>query len=153
MKFEALKRRVAKREQVLEGRLLKTREHWQDFSTTWRESWTPLRIVMAGLISGFVVGRSDPMRALGKLGAFGGGGAKVLQTITALSGLFASVQASTAADEAEHAADKADQTAEAAQAPQAAAAPAPPVRQEQMAWPPEPVAPRPAEAATELSER
>lgn len=152
MKFEALKRRVAKREQVLEGRLLKTREHWQDFSTTWRESWTPLRIVVAGLISGFVVGRSDPMRALGKLGAFGGGGAKVLQMVTALSGLFASVQASTAADQAEQAADKADEAAEAVQ-PQAAAAPAPSLRPEQMPWPPEPVAPRPAEAATELSER
>ena len=153
MKFEALKHRVAKREQVLEGRLLKTREHWQDFSTTWRESWTPLRIVVAGLIGGFVVGRSDPMRAMGKLGAFGGGGAKVLQMVTALSGLFASVQASTAADQAEQAADKADEAAEAVQPSPAEAAAAPSLRPEQMAWPPEPVAPRPAEAATELSER
>ncbi len=153
MNFEALKRRVAKHERLVEGRMQQTQEHWGDFKTTWRESWTPLRIVVAGLISGFVVGRSDPMRAIGKLGAFGGGGAKVLQMVTALSGLFASVQASTAADEAEHAADKADQAADAAQAPQAAAAPAPSVRQKEMPWPPEPVAPRPAEAATELSER
>ncbi len=151
MKFEALKRRVAKREQVLEGRLSKTREHWQDFSTTWRESWTPLRIVVAGLIGGFVVGRSDPMRAMGKLGAFGGGGAKVLQMVTALSGLFASVQASAAAGEAEHAADKAGEAADAAQSPQATAASAHP---QEMPWPREPVVPpRPAEAATELSER
>lgn len=148
MKFEALKRRVAKHERLVEGRLQQTESQWHDFKTTWRESWTPLRIVVAGLIGGFVVGRSDPMRALGKLGAFGGGGAKVLQMVTALSGLFASVQASTAADQAEQAADKADDAADAAQAsPQTATA-------KPMPWPPEPIVPpRPAEAATELSER
>lgn len=148
MKFEALKRRVAKHERLVEGRLQQTEDQWRGFKTTWRESWTPLRIVVAGLIGGFVVGRSDPMRALGKLGAFGGGGAKVLQMVTALSGLFASVQASTAADQAEQAADKADDAADAAQAsPQTATA-------KPMPWPPEPIVPpRPAEAATELSER
>lgn len=153
MNFEALKRRVAKHERLVEGRMEQTQTHWRDFKTTWRESWTPLRIVVVGLIGGFVVGRSDPMRALGKLGAFGGGGAKVLQMITALSGLFASVQASTAAGEAEHAADKADEAAEAAQPSARGTASATPIRQD-MSRPPEPVVPpRPAEAATELSER
>ena len=144
MRFEQLKQRVTRREQLLEGRLQQTRDQWQTLTTTWRESWTPLRIVVAGLISGFVVGRSDPVQTLGKLGALGGNGTKILQLVTALSGLFASVQASSAADQAEHAADKADVAADAAvQAPHIAAAPP-----EQVV-----VAPRPAEAATELSER
>lgn len=143
MRFEQLKHRVARREQLLEGRLQQTREQWQTLTTTWRDSWTPLRIVVAGLVSGFVVGRSDPVQTLGKLGALGGSGTKILQLVTALSGLFAGVQASSAADQAEHAADKADVAADAAvQAPIAAAPPEPIV-----------VAPRPAEAATELSER
>ncbi|MCL1634830.1 hypothetical protein M2650_09325 [Luteimonas sp. SX5] len=147
MRFEQLKHRVARREQLLEGRLQQTRDQWQTLRTTWRDSWTPLRIVVAGLISGFVVGRSDPVQTLGKLGALGGSGTRVLQLVTALSGLFASFQASSAADEAEHAADKADVAADAAvQAPHAGDIPA---------ATPEPVvvAPRPAEAATELSER
>jgi len=147
MRFEQLKHRVARREQLLEGRLLQTREQWQTLTTTWRDSWTPLRIVVAGLISGFVVGRSDPVHTLGKLGALGGSGTKILQLVATLSGLFASAQASSAADQAEHAADKADEVATDAgvQAPRAAGI---------AATPPEPVvvAPRPAEAATELSE-
>jgi hypothetical protein len=144
MRFEQLKQRVTRREQLLEGRLQQTRDQWQTLTTTWRESWTPLRIVVAGLISGFVVGRSDPVQTLGKLGALGGSGTKILQLVATLSGLFASVQASSAADQAEHAADKADVAADAAvQAPHIAAAPP-----EQVV-----VAPRPAEAATELSER
>ena len=144
MRFEQLKHRVARREQLLEGRLLQTREQWQTLTTTWRDSWTPLRIVVAGLISGFVVGRSDPVHTLGKLGALGGSGTKILQLVATLSGLFASAQASSAADQAEHAADKADVAADAAvQMPRAGASPAPPEHV---------VAPRPAEAATELSE-
>lgn len=159
MKFEALKRRVAKHERLVEGRMLQTQSHWSELKTTWRDSWTPLRIVATGLISGFIVGRSDPVRAIGKLGAFGGGGAKVLQMVTAVSGLFASFQASTAADQAEQAADKADDAADAAtdpaqapRAPRDAVAERASIRREP-SWPPEHVVPpRPAEAATELSE-
>lgn len=144
MNFDALKRRVERSERVVEGRALQTQTHWQSLTTTWRDSWTPARIVIAGLISGFVIGRSDPMLALGKLGALSSSGPRWLQLIGTLSGLFASLQASTAAEQA---ADKADEVATdaAAQAPSAADMPA---------MPAEPaVAPRPAEAATELSER
>ncbi len=145
MRFEQLKHRVARREQLLEGRLQQTGDQWRTLRTTWRDSWTPLRIVVAGLIGGFVIGRSDPVQTLGKLGALGGSGTRVLQMITALSGLFASVQASSAADQAEQAAEKADEVAD-----DAAVQPAP-----RSVPAPEPVAvaPRPAEAATELSER
>lgn len=147
MNFDALKRRVERSERVVEGRALQTQTHWQSLTTTWRDSWTPARIVIAGLISGFVIGRSDPMLALGKLGALSSSGPRWLQLIGTLSGLFASLQASTAAEQAEQAADKADEAATdaATQTPRAADIPA---------TPPQPaVAPRPAEAATELSER
>ncbi|TWI01823.1 hypothetical protein IP90_02383 [Luteimonas cucumeris] len=146
MNFEALKRRVERSEHVVEGRAQQTQTHWHDFTTTWRDSWTPTRIVIAGLISGFVVGRSDPAQTLGKLGALGGSGTRVLQLIGTLSGLFASVQASTAAGQAEHAADKAEAVADEAQPTAAPRAPSPPRPA------PDPVAPRPAEAATEMSE-
>lgn len=146
MRFEQLKHRVARREQLLEGRLQQTSEQWHALTTTWRESWTPLRIVVAGLISGFVVGRSDPVHTLGKLGALGGSGTKILQLVATLSGLFASAQASTAADQAEQAADKADEVASDVANETAAPTNLPP------RWADPTAVPRPAEAATELSE-
>ena len=97
MRFEPLKQRVTRREQLLEGRLQQTRDQWQTLTTTWRESWTPLRIVVAGLVSGFLVGRARPLRV-----ASGGG---VLQLVSALSSLFAGSSAQAAANEAEQAAD------------------------------------------------
>lgn len=150
MNFEGLKRRVARREQMLEGRVQQTRDHWQTLTTTWRESWTPVRIIVAGLVSGFLIGRSDPVRTLGKLGALGGSGTRWIQLIGTLSGLFASMQASNAADQAEQAADKAEEVATDAQAQQDG-----PFRgvEAASATPEHAVAPQPAEAATELSER
>lgn len=167
MNFEALKRRVAKHEMLVQGRMSQTQTQWRLLKTTWRDSWTPLRIVVAGVVSGFIVGRADPVRALGKIGAFSGGGAKVLQMISAVSGVFASLQAATAADKADNAAEKADDAADKADdvaggsprgstsgsipsGTRSGAAPnvrPPPMREEPV------VAPRPAEAATELSER
>jgi hypothetical protein len=140
MNFAGLKRRVERRERMFEGRLQQTRDRWQALSTTWRASWTPLRIVVAGLIGGFLLGRSDPARALGKLGALGSNGSRVLQLVGTLSGLFASLQAGNAAEQAEQAVDKAEGVATDAAAP--ASSPVP----EQAG------APHPAEAATELSE-
>ena len=58
-----------------------------------------MRIITVGLVSGFLVGRAEPLRALT--------GARMLQMVSALSGLFASAQATFAAEQAEEAADTA----------------------------------------------
>lgn len=148
MKFEQLQRRVMRAEQLVEGRALQTRSQWQELMQSWRAAWTPGRIVVAGLVSGFLAGRAEPLRSMT--------GARWLQMAGSLSSLFASLQAATAADQATEAADTAQQVQEdatgvpgQAAATNAAFAPVEPSR------PPEPAvtAPRPAEAATELSER
>jgi hypothetical protein len=165
MKFEAIKRRVERSEQLVEGRLLQTGTRLDAFKSTWRESWTPARIIIAGLAAGFLVGRSEPSRALQKLGGLGG--ARWIQLIGALSGLFASLQSTVAAaradDAATHADDAADSAGNAAASAQAAAddgepdaqAPSePPPRSDRRR--PDPVwstPPAPAEAATDVSER
>lgn len=150
MKFERLKHRVERAEQLVEGRASQTRDHWQSLTTTWRDSWTPLRIVVAGLVSGFIVGRSDPMAALGKLGGLGG--ARWIQAISAISGLVASFQASAAADKAGDAADKADDAVDEAQQ-QELPLPDPPARDRTFNRSEFTTQPAPAEAATEMSER
>ena len=107
MGFHALIVKVQQAEAALESRERHTVDQWQRLKDTWRDAWTPGRIVIAGLAAGFLVGRARPLRI-----ASGGG---VLQLLTALSGLLASgsaqaaaVQAGDAADAVEAAATPAD---------------------------------------------
>ena len=103
MSFDALIAKVQQAETALETRERQTTQQWRQFKATWRESWTPGRIVIAGLAAGFVVGRARPLRV-----ASGGG---VLQMLSALSGLLASGSAQVAAEEAGQAADAAETAA------------------------------------------
>ncbi|MEO6226523.1 MAG: hypothetical protein ABIO61_01530 [Thermomonas sp.] len=103
MSFDALIQKVKQAENALEASERRTAVRWKELKFVWNESWTPGRIVIAGLASGFMVGRAKPLRV-----ASGGG---VLNLVTALSGLFASGSAQAAADGAENAAQAADAAA------------------------------------------
>lgn len=109
MSFHALIEKVRQAEDALEASERKSSQDWQHLKRVWRESWTPARIVVAGLVSGFAVGRARPLRV-----ASGGG---VLQLVTALSGMLASGSAQAAADEAGEAATAAETAAGAAPGP------------------------------------
>lgn len=173
MNFEAIKTRVERAEALVDGRLCQTRDRHAALKSSWREAWTPPRIVIAGLVAGLVVGTTQPQRALRRLGKLGG--PKSLQMISAVSGLLSSIQATIAAATAQKAADTADDAAETADDAAEAAAVAPAQAQTQVRQPlpnaasapveaavpnpdrrrPEPAyaeQPRPAEAATEMSE-
>lgn len=100
MSFDALITKVEQAEQALEARERTASTQWQQVKTTWRQSWTPGRIVVAGLASGFLVGRAQPLKLAGSGG--------LLNLITALSGLLASGSAQVAAENAEQAADAAE---------------------------------------------
>lgn len=99
MGFDALVRKVSQAEQALEIRERRTGEHWRQLKATWRASWTPTRIVLAGLTSGYLAGRAKPFKFAGSGG--------LLNLLTALSGLMADSSAQQAADEAEAAAEAA----------------------------------------------
>jgi hypothetical protein len=172
MKFSQLQHRVARAEELVEGRKAQVRDHAGRLVDSWRGGWTPWRIVIAGLSAGFLTGRAEPVRAIGGLNP-----TRWLQLASTASGLFSSLQAAVAASRADTAADKADDAAEsaddaatsthrAAHATRQAAS----ATQEQVADPhpttgyaaatdageTEPWvvrAPRPAEAATDVSER
>ena len=108
MSFHALIAKVEQAEQALEARERRASTQWQQVKTTWRESWTPGRIVIAGLASGLLVGRAQPLKLAGSGG--------LLNLVTALSGLLASGSAQVAAESAEQAADAAEGSADAATA-------------------------------------
>lgn len=122
MRFETLQRKVARSERLVEGRAEQTMLRARATKTEWRQAWTPGRIVIAGLVSGFALGRSDPSRALCKLGKVAS--PRWLQAITAISGLVASLQAAVAAATAKDAAETAGDAAADAHEAAAAADPA-----------------------------
>ncbi|AKC87066.1 hypothetical protein [Pseudoxanthomonas suwonensis] len=147
MRFELLRQRVERAERRVAACGDRAEAHRHEFGQAWRRGWTPGRIVVAGLVSGFLVGRAEPLSKIG--------GSRWLQMLSTVSSMVASLRAAAASEEAGQSADVAAQEAAAAnqnvaaatgQAPAAATAPAaadlPPAR-----------APSPAEAATELSER
>ena len=113
MSFDALLQKVKQAEAALEANERQAAADWRQLKVSWRELWTPGRIVIAGLLSGFLVGRAEPLKR-----ATGGG---TLQLVSALAGLFAGGSAQAAAGAADEAADTAQQTA-AAVAPTAAVA-------------------------------
>jgi len=109
MSFEQLIDKVHQAEQALEASERAVAADWRHLRRSWLAAWTPGRIVVAGLLSGFVVGRAELVARRG------GGG--VLQLLTALSGLFASGSAQAAASQAGDAAHQAERTADVAGAP------------------------------------
>ncbi|MGO4221108.1 hypothetical protein AB4Y64_04535 [Lysobacter sp. TAF61] len=115
MRFEQLIQKVDQAEDALEASERSAVADLRKVRTSWRELWTPGRIVIAGLAAGFVVGRAEPLRTLGKSGG-------LMQLVTMISGLFAGGSAQVAAEGAEQAAASAEQAA-AAPAPVVAAPP------------------------------
>ena len=143
MRFEKLLQHVQRAEQRVELRATHAHTQWSTLKQAWREGWTPGRILIAGVVSGFLVGRAEPLRTLT--------GARWMQMFSAVSSLLATAQAAAAAEQAEQAADTAQDVQD--QAEGMAEAEEPLVDE---AFEDDDIvvtAPRPAEAATELSER
>ena len=142
MRFEQLQQHVARAEKRVELRSAQSSLYWTILKDSWREGWTPARIVIAGVVSGFLVGRAEPLRSLT--------GARWMQMFTAVSSFLATAQAAAAAETAEQAADTAQDVQQQAEGvaddePMVDGA----FDEDEIVV----TAPRPAEAATELSER
>lgn len=104
MSFDKLIAKVKQAEDALEAQERRFAADVRQLKASWRAGWTPWRIVIAGLASGFLIGRAEPLRAAAK-------GGNAMQLITMLSGLFAGGSAQAAASEAEHAAESAEDVA------------------------------------------
>ncbi len=168
MNFEALRRRVERAETRVQDRAGETGQQVDSFKRAWREGWTPGRIIIAGLAGGFLAGRMEPSAKLTASLRGSLTGARWLQMIGTVSNLVAAAQASAASEEAGRAADNADvaateasqaagSTGPAAYAAAATAGSAGAATPQAVPTPLRPATsadtqPRPAEAATELSE-
>lgn len=112
MSFDKLIQKVTQAEDALEAHERRVAADLRQLKASWRTGWTPGRIVIAGLVGGFFMGRAEPLHVV----VARGGGA--MQLITMLSGLFAGDRALAAASGAEQAAASAEDVA-AAIAPEA----------------------------------
>ena len=106
MGFKQLLTKVEQAEAALEARERRVVDDWRQLKTSWKEAWTPGRIVITGLVSGFLIGGTQPLQAAARSGQF-------MQLATMLSGLFAGGSAKVAADEAGVAATAAAEVADA----------------------------------------
>ena len=106
MGFKQLLTKVQQAEAALETRERRVADDWRRLKEAWKAAWTPGRVIIAGLVGGFLVGRAQPLRAAARSGQF-------MQLVTMLSGLFAGGSAQVAADEAEQAKHSADNVADA----------------------------------------
>lgn len=64
MSFATLHHRVRRAEKALELRGQRTYTQWQGLASTWRTTWTPMRIVVAGMGLGFLTGQTQPASTL-----------------------------------------------------------------------------------------
>jgi len=96
--------KVAQAEDALEAQERRVVANVDRLKVAWKAGWTPARIVIAGLASGFAIGRTEPLKAAAK-------GSNVMQMVTMLSGLLAGSSAQAAASHAEDAADTAEDVA------------------------------------------
>lgn len=103
MSFDRLIAKVEQAERALEAQERRVAADVRQLKSSWREAWTPGRIVIAGAVAGFLVGRARPLRMVD--------GGNALQMIGALAGLFAGGSAQAAAGEAEQAAEHAQDAA------------------------------------------
>jgi hypothetical protein len=118
MSFESLIDKVRQAETALEASERQTGADWRQFKASWKQAWTPGRIVSIGLASGFLVGKAEPAKRMVR-------GSGVLQMLSTLAGLFAGGSAQAAAGHAEDAANNAQQTAAAVSPDAALAQPVP----------------------------
>jgi len=147
MRFELLQQRVERAERRAARCVERARRHRSALGEAWRRGWTPGRILAAGALAGFLVGRAEPLSRVG--------GARWLQLMGTVSSLLASLRAASASEEASATADVAQEVAAVAATAAGAPVVAPAAAPAATHAPAEPHAraPAPAEAATELSER
>lgn len=103
LRFEQLVAKVHQAEDTLEEKERVVGGALRQLSNTWREAWTPARIVIAGLVAGFAVGRAEPLRAIGKSG-------NLMQLVSMVSSLFAGGSAQVAAEEATQAREQVEES-------------------------------------------
>ena len=106
MGFDALQKKVTEAEQALEARERNAAANWRQFGASWKQAWTPGRIVIAGLTSGFMAGKAGVIERAG--------GSSILKLALGVSSLITAKAAEVTAEAAQETVQSAEATADAA---------------------------------------
>ncbi len=101
MSFEKLIKKVAQAENAVEANERRIGADLRQLKSSWLSMWTPGRIVIAGLASGFLIGRAEPVATVAR-------GGRLLRSAGTLITLFSGVTAATAAEDAKEAGEVAE---------------------------------------------
>ncbi|QOW19322.1 hypothetical protein INQ41_11960 [Lysobacter ciconiae] len=103
MNFEKLKNKVDQAENTLEANERRVGADLRQLKDSWLTMWSPGRIIVVGLASGFLIGRAEPLQTVAR-----GGG--LLRMSSTLMTLFSGMTAASAASDAEAAEESAEET-------------------------------------------
>lgn len=101
MGFEQLIRKVEQAENAIEANERAAGADLRQLKASWKDLWTPGRIVLGGLGAGLLVGLADANR----MASTGTGALRLMSMLASLSGLVAGTSAQSAAEEAGQAAE------------------------------------------------
>ena len=101
MSFEKLIKKVAQAEDSVEANERRIGADLRQLKSSWVSMWTPGRIVIAGLASGFLIGRAEPIATVARSGG-------LLRSAGTLITLFSGVTAASAAGDAKDAGEVAE---------------------------------------------
>ena len=93
MSFDKLIAKVTQAENAMEANERRVGADVRQLRDSWKAMWTPGRIVLAGLVSGYLAGRAEPIRSAARSGS-------VVRIVSRLGTVFAGTSARQAATEA-----------------------------------------------------
>ncbi|QOW24311.1 hypothetical protein [Lysobacter sp. H23M47] len=102
MNFEKLKNKVDQAENTLEANERQVGADMRQLRDSWQALWSPGRIIVVGLASGFLIGRAEPLQTVARSGG-------LLRMSSTLMNLFSGVTAASAASDAEDAEEAVDE--------------------------------------------
>ena len=95
MSFHKLIKKVTDAEDAVEANERRVGADLRQLKSSWASMWTPGRIVIAGLASGFLIGRAEPLGTVAR----SGGLLRMAGTLTTLVSGFAAAVGSDGSDE------------------------------------------------------
>ena len=104
MSFNKLINKVSQAEDAVEANERRVGADLRQLKDSWASLWTPGRIVIAGLATGFLIARAEPVRTVARSGGLLRSASTLMSWV---SGLSAALVADKAADAADDAADAA----------------------------------------------
>ena len=100
MSFNKLINKVSQAEDAVEANERRVGADLRQLKDSWASLWTPGRIVIAGLATGFLIARAEPVRTVARSGGLLRSASTLMSWVSGLSAALVADKAADAADDA-----------------------------------------------------